>query len=224
MIQVLIADDQPSVRRALRTFLETQDDIRVAAEAANGTEAVTKARAHRPDVALMDVRMPGGDGISATAALAGERVTDPIPVVVITTFDLDEYLFGALENGAVGFLLKDAPPAHIIDAVRAAATGDGLVSPAVTRRVISEFARRRTPNQPGSAVPDLSAREQDVLAALTKGHSNAEIAEQLFIEIGTVKTHVSSIILKLGVRDRVQAIVWAYQHPARQTNTEGEHP
>lgn len=224
MIHVLIADDQPSVRRALRSFVETQDDIRVTDEAGSGPEAVTKAREHHPDVVLMDVRMPGGDGISATAALAGFGVTNPVPVVVITTFDLDEYLFGALENGAVGFLLKDAPPAHIIDAVRAAATGDGLVSPAVTRRVISEFARRRIPAQPESAVTELTAREQDVLAALTKGHSNAEISEQLFIEIGTVKTHVSSIILKLGVRDRVQAIVWAYQHPAWRTYTEGEHP
>lgn len=224
MIDVLIADDQPSVRRALRAFLETQDDIRVIAEASSGPEAVTHAKSHRPDVVLMDVRMPGGDGISATAALAGESVTDPIPVVVITTFDLDEYLFGALENGAAGFLLKDAPPAHIIDAVRAAASGDGLVSPAVTRRVISEFARRRTPTVRNATIPRLTARERDVLAALSQGHSNAEIAEQLFIEIGTVKTHVSSIIRQLGVRDRVQAIVWAYQHPGWQADIEKEYP
>ncbi|GAB3618567.1 response regulator transcription factor [Okibacterium endophyticum] len=222
MIRVLIADDQPSVRRALRTFLHTQDDIRVTAEAGSGPEAVTKAREQRPDVVLMDVRMPGGDGISATASLTGNGVADPIPVVVITTFDLDEYLFGALENGAVGFLLKDAQPAHIIDAVRAAATGDGLVSPAVTRRVIGEFARRRTPAPPGSSIPDLTPRERDVLDSLTRGLSNAEIAARLFIEIGTVKTHVSSIIRRLGVRDRVQAIVWAYQTPGWQTDREGE--
>lgn len=224
MIRVLIADDQASVRRALRAYLETQDDIQVTDEASSGPEAVALARTHRPDVVLMDVRMPGGDGISATASLAGVTVAEPIPVVVITTFDLDEYLFGALENGAAGFLLKDAPPTHIIDAVRAAATGEGLVSPAVTRRVISEFARRRTPTQPGSAVLDLTSRERDVLAALTQGYSNAEIAEELFIEVGTVKTHVSSIILKLGVRDRVQAIVWAYQRPGWNADTEGAHP
>ena len=224
MIRVLIADDQASVRRALRAYLETQEDIQVTDEASSGPEAVAMARTHRPDVVLMDVRMPGGDGISATASLAGAAVTDPIPVVVITTFDLDEYLFGALENGAAGFLLKDAPPAHIIDAVRAAATGEGLVSPAVTRRVISEFARRRAPAQSGPADPDLTSRERDVLAALTQGYSNAEIAEELFIEVGTVKTHVSSIILKLGVRDRVQAIVWAYQRPGWNGDTEGAHP
>ena len=168
--------------------------------------------------------MPAGDGITATATLAGPDATDPIPVVVITTFDLDEYVFGALENGAIGFLLKDAPPTHIIDAVRAAATGEGLVAPAVTRRVISEFARRRAPAARESADADLTPREREVLAALAEGSSNAEIAEQLFIEIGTVKTHVSSIILKLGVRDRVQAIVWAYQHHGWQTKLEGEDP
>lgn len=216
MIRVLIADDQPSVRRALRTFLETQDDIQVFAEASSGPEAVRLATKQRPDVVLMDVRMPGGDGITATAALAGPATSDPVPVVVITTFDLDEYLFGALEKGAVGFLLKDADPSHIIAAVRAAATGDGLVSPTVTRRVISEFARRRATTSPMFPVPELTPREHDVLAALSEGHSNAEIARELFIEIGTVKTHVSSIITKLGVRDRVQAIVWAYQHPHRQ--------
>lgn len=224
MITVLIADDQPSVRRALRTFLETQPDIKVISEASSGPEAVTQARIRRPDVVLMDVRMPAGDGITATATLAGPDATDPIPVVVITTFDLDEYVFGALENGAIGFLLKDAPPTHIIDAVRAAATGEGLVAPAVTRRVISEFARRRAPAARESADADLTPREREVLAALAEGSSKAEIAEQLFIEIGTVKTHVSSIILKLGVRDRVQAIVWAYQHHGWQTKLEGEDP
>ena len=222
MIEVLIADDQASVRRALRAFLESQDDIRVTAEAGSGPEAVHKAGEHRPDAVLMDVRMPGGNGILATAALAGPDVADPVPVVVITTFDLDEYLFGALENGAVGCVLKDAPPAHIIDAVRAAATGDGLVSPAVTRRVISEFARRRSTARPGSPVPHLTPRERDILDALIQGYSNAEIAEQLFIEIGTVKTHVSSIIRQLGVRDRVQAIVWAYQNPNWRIDVEGE--
>lgn len=222
MIEVLIADDQPSVRRALRTFLESQDDIRVIAEATSGPDAVKQASSCRPDVVLMDVRMPGGDGISATSALSGKGVTNPIPVVVITTFDLDEYLFGALENGAAGFLLKDAPPAHIIDAVRAAASGEGLVSPTVTRRVISEFARRRAPVSQEKASTRLTVRERDVLMALSQGHSNAEIAQQLFIEIGTVKTHVSSIIRQLGVRDRVQAVVWVYQHPGWNSDAADE--
>lgn len=222
MIRVLVADDQSAVRRALRAFLEAQADIRVVAEAVSGPDAVRQARRHRPDVVLMDVRMPEGDGIAATAALAGEGVTDPVPVVVITTFDLDDYLFGALEQGAVGFLLKDAPPAHIVEAVRAAASGEGLVSPALTRRVIGEFARRRAPLPDGADVPDLTPRERDVLAALSEGRSNSEIADQLFIEVGTVKTHVSRIILKLGVRDRVQAIVWTHRHPRWRSHSERE--
>lgn len=220
MITVLIADDQPSVRLALRTFLETQSDILVIAEAEGGDEAVAKATVHRPDVVLMDVRMPAGDGISATSQLAGPAASSPVPVIVITTFDLDEYLFGALENGAVGFLLKDAPPSHIIAAVRAAATGEGLVAPSVTRRVIGEFARRRAPLGSASGTEDLTPREREVLAALAEGLSNAEIARCLVIEIGTVKTHVSRVIFKLGVRDRVGAIIWAYQDNHRQTTFE----
>lgn len=213
MIRVLVADDQPSVRRSLRAFLESQDDIRVVAEAGSGPEAVLQARAVRPDVVLMDVRMPGGDGLTATARLAGPEAPHPVPVVVITTFDLDEHLFGALENGATGFLLKDAPTAELVAAVRAAAKGDGLVSPAVTRRVIGEFARRRPPSAPASPVPDLTPREREVLTEIVAGRNNAEIAGALFVEIGTVKTHVSSIIAKLGVRDRIQAIVWAHRTP-----------
>jgi DNA-binding NarL/FixJ family response regulator len=161
----------------------------------------------------MDVRMPGGDGLTATAELAGPRTEHPIPVVVITTFDLDEYVFGALESGAAGFLLKDTASDDLAAAVRAAAAGDGLVSPAVTRRVIAEFARRRPAPSPLAPVPDLTGRERDVLAAIAAGMSNAEIAAGLFVEIGTVKTHVSRIIAKLGVRDRVQAVVWTHQHP-----------
>ncbi|TXK34874.1 response regulator transcription factor [Nonomuraea sp. C10] len=213
MIRVLIADDQPTVRRSLRTFLELDGDIKVIAEASNGREAVDRALALRPDVVLMDVRMPGGDGITATARLAGPDAENPIPVVVITTFDLDEYVFGALENGAAGFLLKDTDPAHLTLAVRAAAAGDGLVSPSVTARVIREFARRKPPTTPTAPLPELTAREQDVLAALADGLSNAEIAGALFVEVGTVKTHVSRIIAKLGVRDRVQAVIWAHQNP-----------
>lgn len=214
MIRVLIADDSATVRRSLATLLEREGDIEVVAEASDGHEAVTQARHVRPDVVLMDVRMPGGDGLTATADLAGPGVALPIPVIVITTFDLDEYVFGALERGAVGFLLKDAAPAELAAAVRAAAAGDGLVSPAVTRRVINEFARRRPTSAPSGPHPELTARERDVLAAIASGMSNAEIAAELFVEIGTVKTHVSRIITKLGVRDRVQAVVWTHQHPA----------
>ncbi|GAA2099678.1 response regulator transcription factor [Brevibacterium salitolerans] len=233
MIRVLIADDQPTVRRSLRMFLATAGDIEVVAEAADGEEAVRLARASRPDVVLMDVRMPGGDGLTATAELAGPGVDSPLPVVVITTFDLDEYVFGALENGAVGFLLKDTDPQQLVTAVHAAARGDALVSPAVTGRVIREFVRRRptapeAPPAPGGAPPSeaggtdldaapppqLTAREQEVLAAVAEGLSNAEIAEALFVEVGTVKTHVSRIIAKLGVRDRIQAAIWVHRRAA----------
>lgn len=213
MIRVLIADDQPSVRRSLRTFLEVDGDIEVVGEASNGHEAVERAHSLRPDVVLMDVRMPGGDGLTATAQLTDPTAERPVPVVVITTFDLDEYVFGALEKGAAGFLLKDADPAHLTLAVRAAAAGDGLVSPAVTGRVIREFVRRRPAEESSLPLPDLTAREGDVLTALADGQSNAEIAESLFVEVGTVKTHVSRIIAKLGVRDRVQAAIWAHQNP-----------
>ncbi|MBK0421828.1 response regulator transcription factor [Leucobacter sp. CSA2] len=214
MITVLLADDQPSVRRSLAILLERAGDISVIAQAGSGPEAVALAAQHRPDVVLMDIRMPGGDGLSATAALAGPHADPAIPVVVITTFDLDEYVFGALERGAAGFLLKDAAPHELADAVRAAAAGDGLVSPAVTRRVIREFARRSPPPDSSlSPEPPLTERERDVLRALSEGLSNAEISARLFVEVGTVKTHVSRIIAKLGVRDRVQAVVWTSRHP-----------
>ncbi|MDN5726898.1 MAG: response regulator transcription factor [Propionibacteriales bacterium] len=214
MIKVLIADDQPTVRRSLRAFLELDPEIEVIGEASHGREAVDRALALRPDVVLMDVRMPGGDGLTATARLAGPDVEQPIPVVVLTTFDLDEYVFGALENGASGFLLKDTDPDQLVLAVRAAAVGDGLVSPAVTSRVIREFVRRRPADATAAPPPDLTAREQDVLAAMADGLSNAEIADRLYVEVGTVKTHVSRIIAKLGVRDRVQAAIWVHQHPS----------
>lgn len=213
MIRVLIADDSATVRRSLATLLESDGDIEVVAQASDGRGAVAQARHISPDVVLMDVRMPGGDGLTATADLAGPAVAHPIPVIVITTFDLDEYVFGALERGAVGFLLKDAAPAELAAAVRAAAAGDGLVAPAVTRRVINEFARRRPAPAPSGPLPELTAKEREVLSAMACGLSNAEIAAELFVEVGTVKTHVSRIITKLGVRDRVQAVVWTHQHP-----------
>jgi DNA-binding NarL/FixJ family response regulator len=213
MIRILIADDQSTVRRSLTTLIEQEGDITVVAEASNGREAVARARETSPDVVLMDVRMPGGDGLTATAELAGPQTEHRIPVVVITTFDVDDYVFGALESGAAGFLLKDAAPSELAAAVRAAAVGDGMVSPAVTRRVIAEFARRRPSRPDVGPRPDLTRRERDVLAAMAEGASNAEIADALFVEIGTVKTHVSRIIAKLEVRDRVQAVVWTHQHP-----------
>jgi DNA-binding NarL/FixJ family response regulator len=216
MIRVVIADDQPAVRRAFRIFLESSGDMAVVGEVDNGPDAVATARRNRADVVLMDIRMPGGDGITATADLSGGNGGPPIPVVVITTFDRDDYLFGALEAGACGFLLKDADPSEIVAAVRAAATGDALVSPRVTRRVIAEFGRRRRRSATSTPAATLTEREQEVLGLLANGLSNAEIGQRLAIETGTVKTHVSSIIRKLGVRDRVQAIIWAFEnnHPS----------
>ncbi|GAB3061175.1 response regulator [Sediminivirga luteola] len=226
MIRLVVADDQPLVRRALRAYAAQAADIDVVGEAADGPAAVELTLREQADVVLMDVRMPGGDGLSATRQIVRRRPA--ARVVVITTFDLDEYVFGALEAGAAGFLLKDSHPDEVLAAIRAAAEGNGLVSPAVTGRVIAEFARRagRVPEQapgaagrsgpgsttPGPAVP-LTGREEEVLAALAEGLSNAEIAARLVIEVGTVKTHVSNIIAKLGVRDRIQAAVWALRRP-----------
>ena len=207
MIRVLIADDQETVRTGLRLLLETLPDIEVVGEAPDGTSAVAAARRLRPDVALVDIRMPGLDGIQVTEVLAGPGVDDPIAVVIITTFDLDEYVLGALRAGAKGFLLKDAGGALIGEAIRAAADGDSLVSPRVTTRLLSAFATRRpttTPTDP------LTAREEEVLALLSAGLTNAEIGDRLFVSMGTVKAHIGTILLKLGVRNRVEAAMWAY--------------
>lgn len=207
MIRVLIADDQETVRSGLRLLLETLPDIEVVGEAPDGASAVAAARRLRPDVALVDIRMPGLDGIQVTEVLAGPGVDDPIAVVIITTFDLDEYVLGALRAGAKGFLLKDAGGALIGEAIRAAADGDSLVSPRVTTRLLSAFATRRpttTPTDP------LTAREEEVLALLSAGLTNAEIGDRLFVSMGTVKAHIGTILLKLGVRNRVEAAMWAY--------------
>jgi DNA-binding NarL/FixJ family response regulator len=207
-IHVLIVDDQSMVRAGLRMLLSDQSDIEVVAEAGNGLEAVAQAGRLRPDVVLMDIRMPELDGLEATRRILG---ADPSPrVLVLTTFNLDEYVYEALRAGASGFVLKDDPPEQLIAAVRTVAAGEALLSPPVTRRVIDQFARlnRQTPPK---AVKTLTSREMDVFRLITQGLSNAEIGQALFISDTTVKTHVTRLLQKLGLRDRAQAIVLAYQ-------------
>lgn len=209
MIRVLIADDQPVVRTGLRLLLDAQPDIEVVGTAGDGREAVRLARELRPDVGLFDIRMPILDGIEATRVLAGEAA-DPLAIVVITTFDLDEYVYAALKAGARGFLLKDAGPALLADAVRAAAAGDALIDPSVTVRLLQVFAASGAasvarPNEP------LTPREEEVLRAVARGRTNAEIAAELFVSLGTVKAHLASIMLKLGARNRVEVAMWAYE-------------
>ncbi len=210
-IRVLLADDQDMVRSGLRLILESQPDITVVGEAGDGAEAIRLARLLRPDVCLVDIRMPELDGIAVTAAVAGPGVADPLRVVIITTFDLDEYVYGALRAGAVGFLLKDAGPTLLVEAVRAAHAGDALISPQVTLRLLRhlgpELGLKRGP-QP--AVP-LSERELEVARVIALGRTNAEIAAELFISLSTVKTHVASIQNKLGVRNRVEIAAWAWE-------------
>lgn len=210
MIRVLLADDHAAIRAGLRMLLATAGDIEVVGEAADGATAVANARALRPDVVLMDVRMPGTDGVTATRQVVDEGLAD---VLVLTTFDLDEYVFGALRAGAAGFLLKSAEANDLVDAVRHVAAGDGVVAPEVTRRVLAELAGapdRSAPAAPGALLPaDLTPRERDVLAALGQGLSNAEIAQRLVISEATTKTHVSRVLAKLGVASRVQAAIVA---------------
>ncbi|WP_308419461.1 response regulator transcription factor [Conyzicola nivalis] len=204
-------DDQLVVRRGLRVLLDDFPDIEVVAEAASGPEAVARVTEVTPDVVIMDIRMPDGDGIAATRAIATSD--DPVPVIVITTFDVDEYVFGAIEAGAVGFLLKNTEPDDLADAVRAAARGDGLVSPAVTRRVLAEFAqRRRSPVASDAVTAVLTARELDIVRALSQGLSNAQIGGLLHLEPGTVKTHLSRIMGKLDMQSRVQLVIWSFRN------------
>lgn len=211
-IGVLLADDQAMVRRGLRLILEDQPDIRVVAEAGDGAEAVDLARRVRPDVCLVDVQMPGLDGIAVTRALAGPDVPDPLPVVVVTTFDLDEYVHGALRAGAVGFVLKDAGPALLAAAVRAATTGDALISPSITVRLLRHLIAARGAPRTEGAVRPLSERETDVVRAVARGRSNQEIAADLRISLSTVKGHVSAVMDKLGVRNRVEIVAWAWEN------------
>jgi DNA-binding NarL/FixJ family response regulator len=212
-IRVLLADDQAMIRGGLRLILEDQPDITVVGEAADGAQAIALARELRPDVCLVDIRMPGRDGIEVTRALAGPGVPDPLRVVIVTTFDLDEYVYGALRAGAVGFLLKGTSPALLVEAVRAARAGDGLISPQVTLRLL----RHLTPGGPPAAPPTvprpavpLSGRELEVAAAIAKGRTNNEIAAELFISLSTVKSHLTSIHNKLDVRNRVEIAAWAW--------------
>ena len=208
-IRVLIADDQDLVRAGLRMILNAQEGVEVIAEAADGASAVTLAQRLRPDVCLFDIRMPGMDGIEATRRLAGPGVDDPLAVVVITTFDLDEYVHGALKAGARGFLLKDAGPELLVQALRAAAKGDALIAPRITRRLLQEFAKVGTvPPQP---VESLTEREEEILLTVAKGKTNAEIAEELHISLSTVKTHLASLMRKLDARNRVEIAMWAYE-------------
>jgi DNA-binding NarL/FixJ family response regulator len=209
-IRLLIADDQELVRIGFRLLLEAQDDLEVVGEAADGEQAVALARELRPDVILMDIRMPRVDGIEAIGRL--QALEPPPRVLVLTTFDLDEYVFGALRAGAAGFLLKDAPKDALVQAIRVIHAGDALLSPSVTRRLVEDYARRGEPTQPPEAIlRDLTPREREVLVLVARGMSNAEIAERLVVSEATVKSHVGSILLKLDLRDRVQAVVLAYE-------------
>jgi DNA-binding NarL/FixJ family response regulator len=210
VIRVLIADDQAMVREGLSVLLNAQPDIEVAAEAADGQEAVRKAAEARPDVVLMDVRMPVLDGLEATRLIVAGAATPK--VLVLTTFDLDEYVYQALRAGASGFLLKDASGQQLAEAVRVVAAGDALLAPSVTRRLIAEFSRLGAPAAPSrQRVEQLTERETEVLALVATGRSNAEIAAQLVVAEQTVKTHVGRILAKLGLRDRTQAVVFAYE-------------
>jgi DNA-binding NarL/FixJ family response regulator len=210
-IRVIVADDQEIVRTGLRMILDAQPDIEVVGEAADGRQAVELARRQRPDVCLFDVRMPGVDGIEATRLLAGPTVATPLAVVVITTFDLDEYVYSALRAGARGFLLKDAGPDLLGQAVRAAANGDALIAPNITARLLETFADAGPALPPVQPVEPLTDREEQILAAVAKGLTNSEIAEGLYITLSTVKTHVASLMAKLGARNRVEIAMWAYQ-------------
>ena len=209
-IRVLVADDQPIVRSGLTMLLDAQPDIDVVGAAADGREAVRLARQLRPDVGLFDVRMPVMDGIEATRQLAGPDVEDPLPIIVITTFDLDEYVHGALKAGARGFLLKDAGPDLLTQAIHAAAEGDALIAPSVTVRLLSTFATSRAgaARQP---MEPLTAREEEVLVTVARGRTNDEIASELFITTSTVKAHLASLMRKLGARNRVEVAMWAHE-------------
>jgi DNA-binding NarL/FixJ family response regulator len=214
MTTVLLCDDQALVRVGLRKILEAEDDIEVVGEAEDGEDAVSEARRLRPDVVLMDIRMPVLDGIEATRRIAGSQPASR--VVVLTTFGLDGYVYDALRVGASGFMLKDAPPEDIVAAVRIVANGDALLAPAVTRAVIEEFARRAPTEPPASrpapvALDELTPREREVLELLARGLSNPEICERLVVSEATTKTHVARILQKLGLRDRIQAVIYAYE-------------
>jgi DNA-binding NarL/FixJ family response regulator len=209
-IRVLLADDQAMVRAGFRMILESEPDIEVVGEAADGEQAVDATRRLRPDVVLMDIQMPGEDGLRATRRIT-ERPGQPSRVVILTTFERDDYVYEALQSGASGFLLKNAPPEQLVHAVRVVAAGDALLAPSITRRIIEQFARRPIKPELDEQLQSLTQREREVLAMLARGKSNAELAAELFVTEGTIKSHVSSLLAKLGLRDRVQAVVVAYE-------------
>jgi DNA-binding NarL/FixJ family response regulator len=210
-VRILVADDQELVRAGLKMVLEPESDFEIVGEAADGAEAVEVARRTRPDVVLMDVRMPGTDGIEATRRLLQGDRAEQVRILILTTFDLDEYVYAALRAGASGFLLKDAPPDQLAQAIRVVAAGDALLAPSVTRRLIDEFSQSAPAEGTGVLLESLTEREEEVLKLVAQGLSNAEIATELFVEETTVKTHVRHVLQKLGLRDRVQAVVAAYE-------------
>ncbi|MFB6398125.1 response regulator [Polymorphospora lycopeni] len=210
-IRVVVADDQEIVRTGLTMILDAQPGIEVVGEAADGGRAVELARHLRPDVCLFDIRMPNVDGIEATRRLAGPAVADPLAVVVITTFDLDEYVYAALRAGARGFLLKDSGTALLTQAVHAAAEGDALIAPSITTRLLTAFVDAGPAAPPRQPVDALTDREEQVLVAVARGRTNGEIADELHISLSTVKSHIASLMAKLGVRNRVEIAIWAYE-------------
>lgn len=215
MIRVMLVDDQAVVRAGFRVLLEEPDDVEVVAEASTGPDAVRAALREHPDVVCMDLRMPGGDGLAATREILTAAQDDPDwspSILVVTTFDLDEYLFGALEAGASGFVLKDCEPEELVDAIRRLAAGEGLLQSAVTRRVIAEFGRRRGSAASSPVADSLTERETDIVRLLAQGMSNAEIAAALVVEVTTVKSHLGRAMTKIGTRDRVQTVVWAHRN------------
>ncbi len=215
MIRILLVDDQALVRAGFRMILDAEEGMEVVGEASDGREAIDQVRTLRPDVVLMDIRMPELDGLEASRRILEDGVAGDLPpkILMLTTFDLDEYVYEALRAGASGFLLKDTPPEHLVSAIHVIASGDALLSPSITRRVISEFVKGTGP-KPQAQFPrleDLTARELEVLVLIARGQSNAEIAKTLYVSETTVKTHVARILMKLGLRDRVQAVVLAYE-------------
>ena len=210
-VSVLVCDDQSLVRTGFKMIIEAQPDLEVVGEARDGLEAVAVARQRHPDVVLMDIRMPQLDGLEATRRLTTDPLTQRSRVVVLTTYDSDEFVYEALRAGASGFLLKDAPAEELVSAIRVVAAGDALLAPSITRRLIEEFAKRPVPGTPPPELAGLTGREVEVLKLVSRGLSNAEIAKKLYVGEGTVKTHVSHLLTKLQLRDRVQAVVVAYE-------------
>lgn len=210
MIEIVLADDQHLVRSGFGMIIGNEPDMSVVGEATNGAEAVQLTKSLSPDLVLMDIQMPVVDGLEATLTISG--LPDAPRVLILTTFERDEYVFTALRNGASGFLLKNAPPEQLLDAIRTVAAGEALLAPSVTRRIVEEFARRPASTEPSPLIEHLTEREREVLQQLGRGRTNAEIAEELFVGEATVKTHVSNVLAKLQLRDRVQAVVFAYEN------------